>query len=127
MHYLAALRTCGNAQRYRCRNRRNIHVSAECELRIGDENFSEEVLTVALKAFVLINFEDHEYVTARPATRTRISNSAQCHVLTGRDSRWNLDGHLLFRPHASFASAFLARRGDYLAVARTVWADRDAD
>src|SRR5215212_6776513 len=65
------------------------------------------------------------HVTTRSTARAGISDAAQRHVLSCRDTSWNLDGYFLLRPQPSFAAALLARRLNHLSFATTRRTRRD--
>src|SRR5262249_46965029 len=71
-----------------------------------------EVVTIALKAWIVLNVEEDVNVAARGSTNARIPNATQRHVLTRRDARRNLHDDLVIRPHLSLATTLLARRLD---------------
>ena len=100
----------GHRHRRVARNRRNAQLGAKHELRVRDEHLGVEIFAVALEARIVGDLEQHVNVAARPASRSRVADAAQRHVLARRYARRNLDRDLALAAQSSFATTFLARR-----------------
>src|SRR5439155_5143715 len=107
-----ALRPRWHAQDDTAGHRGNIDVGTEDELRIGRQHLGVQVFAVALEAWIVGDLEHYVHVTTRPAARANVSDSAQRHVLTRRDTAGNVDGYFSIGADTAVAPALLARRAD---------------
>src|SRR5829696_2937179 len=127
MEQLSALRSRRNGERDARRHGGHVQRRAQYELRIGDEHFGVEILTIPLEPRIVGDVEDDVHVAALASTLRCVPDAAHRHVLPRRDSGGNRDLDHLLAAHSAVAPALLALGLDDLAVAVAGRARSDRD